>query len=211
MAPSISLALRTVQLIVGLVLYGAATALMVRARLGVSSWSVLTQGLQHLVPWSFGTITVVTSVVLLLLWIPLRQRPRIGTAVNATLIGPSADVVLRVVAPPDGIIARAALFAAGLVLLAVATACYVGARFGAGARDGLMIGLHERLGWPVWLARTVIEVLVVVVGGLLGGDVGLGTAIAAFAIGPLVHPLMPRFERFAWSPSRSVGRARGAE
>ena len=204
MSRSPALVLRSVQLLVGLFLSGAATALQVRAVVGVSSWTVLTQGLEHVLPWSFGVVTVVSSVVVLLLWIPLRQRPGIGTLCNVLAIGPSADLVLWLVPEPDGLVARIALFVAGVALLAVATACYIGAGLGTGARDGLMVGVHERFGWPLWLARTVIEVTVVVVGWLLGGDVGVGTVVAAFAIGPLVQPLMPLFRRLPWSPVQVV-------
>ncbi|MGG7306081.1 YczE/YyaS/YitT family protein [Curtobacterium sp. AB451] len=203
MPRSTALTLRFVQLFVGLFLYGASTALQVRAVVGVSSWTVLTEGLEHVVPWSFGVITVVSSGVILLFWIPLRQKPGIGTLLNALAIGPSADLVLWLVPTPADLASRVLLFAAGLALLAVATAFYIGAGFGTGARDGLMVGLHERLGWPVWVARTVIEVSVVVVGWFLGGDVGVGTVIAAFAIGPMVQPLMPLFRRFPWSPERT--------
>ncbi len=202
MSRTTALTLRSVQLVVGLFLYGASTALQVRAVVGVASWSVLTQGLEHVVPWSFGVITVVTSGVILLLWIPLRQRPGIGTLCNALAIGPSADLVLWLVPEPAGVPGRVLLFCAGLALLALATACYIGAGFGTGARDGLMVGVHERFGWPLWLARTVIEVTVVAVGWVLGGDVGVGTVVAAFAIGPLVQPLMPLFRRLPWSPAR---------
>jgi uncharacterized membrane protein YczE len=202
MPRSAALTLRSVQLLVGLFLYGAATALMVRAVVGVSSWTVLTQGLENVVPWSFGTITVVSSGVVLLAWIPLRQKPGIGTLVNALTVGPASDLVLGLVRTPDGLLPRIGLFVGGLALLAVATACYIGARFGSGPRDGLMVGLHERFGWPLWVARTSVEVVVVAVGWLLGGDVGLGTVVAAVAIGPMVQPLMPLFARFPWSPER---------
>lgn len=195
-----ALTFRFVQLFVGLFLYGASTALQVRAVVGVSSWTVLTQGLENVVPWSFGAITVVSSGVILLFWIPLRQKPGIGTLLNALAIGPSADLVLWLVPTPDGLFPRILLFCAGLALLALATACYIGAGFGTGARDGLMVGLHERLGWPIWLARTLVEVTVVVVGWFLGGDVGVGTVVAAFAIGPMVQPVMPLFRRLPWSP-----------
>jgi len=195
----VDLSARILQLGVGLFLYGAATALMVRAVVGVSSWTVLTEGLERIVPWSFGTITVVSSGVILLAWIPLRQRPGIGTVLNALSIGPAADLVLGLVPTPTAWDARILLFVAGLVMLAVATACYIGAGFGTGARDGLMVGLHERLGWPIWLARTVVEVTVVIGGWLPGGDVGVGTVVAAFAVGPLVGWLMPLFGRFPWS------------
>ena len=198
-----ALTLRFAQLIVGLFLYGASTALQVRAVVGVASWTVLTEGLEHVVPWSFGVITVVSSGVILLFWIPLRQKPGIGTLLNALAIGPSADLVLWLVPAPDGLLPRFGLFIAGLLLLAVATAFYIGAGFGTGARDGLMVGVSQRFGWPIWVARTVIEVTVVIVGWLLGGDVGAGTVIAAFAIGPMVQPLMPLFRRFPWSPERT--------
>lgn len=207
MPRSTALALRSVQLAVGLFLYGASTALQVRAVVGVGSWTVLTQGLENVLPWSFGVITVASSVVILLLWIPLRQKPGIGTLCNVLAIGPSADLVLWLVPEPDGLVARVLLFAAGLALLAVATACYIGAGLGTGARDGLMVGVHERFGWPLWLARTVIEVTVVLVGWLLGGDVGVGTVVAAFAIGPMVQPLMPLFRRLPWSPTRTDDRS----
>ncbi|MFS0729326.1 hypothetical protein ABC270_04505 [Curtobacterium sp. 1P10AnD] len=198
-----ALTLRFAQLILGLFLYGASTALQVRAVVGVASWTVLTEGLEHVVPWSFGVITVVSSGVILLFWIPLRQKPGIGTLLNALAIGPSADLVLWLVPAPDGLLPRIGLFVAGLLLLAVATAFYIGAGFGTGARDGLMVGVSQRFGWPIWVARTVIEVTVVIVGWLLGGDVGAGTVIAAFAIGPMVQPLMPLFRRFPWSPERT--------
>lgn len=202
MSRSPALVLRFVQLFVGLFLYGASTALQVRAVVGVASWTVLTEGLERVVPWSFGVITVVSSGVILLLWIPLRQKPGIGTLLNALAIGPSADLVLWLVPAPDGLPARLGLFVGGLVLLAVATAVYIGAGFGTGARDGLMVGVSQRFGWPIWVARTVIEVTVVVVGWLLGGDVGAGTVLAAFVIGPMVQPLLPVFRRFPWSPER---------
>ena len=204
MPRSTALSLRFVQLAVGLFLYGASVALQVRAVVGVSSWTVLTQGLENVLPWSFGVITTVSSLVILLFWIPLRQKPGIGTLCNALAIGPAADLVLWLVPEPGTLVGRVLLFVGSLVLLAVATACYIGAGFGTGARDGLMVGLHERLGWPLWAARTSVEVTVVVVGWLLGGDVGVGTVVAAFAIGPMVQPLMRHFRRFPWSPVREA-------
>ncbi|WIB11885.1 YitT family protein [Curtobacterium sp. MCPF17_052] len=201
MSRSTALTLRFVQLAVGLFLYGASVALQVRAVVGVSSWTVLTQGLENVLPWSFGVVTVTSSFVILLFWIPLRQRPRIGTLLNVLCVGPAADLVLWLVPEPGDLLGRVLLFVASLALLAVATACYIGAGFGTGPRDGLMVGLHERLGWPLWVARTSVEVTVVVIGWLLGGDVGVGTVVAAFAIGPMVQPLMRHFRRFPWSPT----------
>ncbi|PZE56236.1 hypothetical protein DEJ24_13300, partial [Curtobacterium sp. MCPF17_001] len=204
MPRSTALMLRFVQLAVGLFLYGASVALQVRAVVGVSSWTVLTQGLENVLPWSFGVVTVTSSFVILLFWIPLRQRPRIGTLLNVLCVGPAADLVLWLVPEPGDLLGRVLLFVASLALLAVATACYIGAGFGTGPRDGLMVGLHERLGWPLWVARTSVEVTVVVIGWLLGGDVGVGTVVAAFAIGPMVQPLMRHFRRFPWSPTREA-------
>ncbi|PZF64184.1 hypothetical protein DEJ33_12200 [Curtobacterium sp. MCPF17_047] len=209
MPRSTALTLRFVQLAVGLFLYGASVALQVRAVVGVSSWTVLTQGLENVLPWSFGVVTVTSSFVILLFWIPLRQRPRIGTLLNVLCVGPAADLVLWLVPEPGDLLGRVLLFVASLALLAVATACYIGAGFGTGPRDGLMVGLHERLGWPLWVARTSVEVTVVVIGWLLGGDVGVGTVVAAFAIGPMVQPLMRHFRRFPWSPTREARPAPG--
>ncbi|MFZ7086756.1 YczE/YyaS/YitT family protein [Curtobacterium sp. RRHDQ10] len=211
MTRSTALLLRFVQLFVGLFLYGFATAMMVRAVIGVSSWTVLTEGLENVVPWSFGVVTVVSSGVILLLWIPLRQRPGIGTLLNALLIGPAADFGLWVLPSPSSLVVQVLVFVGGMLLLGIATGCYIGARFGAGARDGLMVGLHERTGWPIWLTRTLIEVTVVVVGWLLGGDVGVGTVAAAFLIGPIVGWLMPWFARFPWSPGPTTGTAAPAD
>ncbi|GAB3277793.1 membrane protein YczE [Kineosporia babensis] len=189
---------RLIQLLIGLFLYGVATALIVQASVGVVSWSVLTQGLENLVPLSFGTLTVLTSFVVLLLWFPLRQRPGIGTVLNVLLIGPFADLTFAVVPEPTTLPAQIAVFALGLLLLALATACYIGPGYGTGPRDGLMVGLHERFGLPIWKARTIVEVSVVGVGWALGGNLGVGTVVATFAIGPLVHPLIPLF---AWRNS----------
>ncbi|MCE0535284.1 YitT family protein [Kineosporia rhizophila] len=186
---------RLTQLLIGLFLYGVATALIVQASVGVVSWSVLTQGLQNLVPWSFGTLTFVISFVVLLLWFPLRQRPGLGTVLNVLLVGLFADLTFAVVPEPQTLPGRILVFTVGLVLLAVATACYIGPGYGTGPRDGLMLGIHERFGLPIWKARTLIEVSVVLVGWALGGDLGVGTVVATLAIGPLVHPLIPLFAR----------------
>jgi uncharacterized membrane protein YczE len=184
----------------GLFLYGVATALIVQASVGVVSWSVLTQGLENLVPLSFGTLTILTSFVIFLLWFPLRQRPGIGTVLNVLTIGPFADLTFAVVPEPSGLAAQTATFTVGLVLLAVATVCYIGPGYGTGPRDGLMVGLHERFGLPIWKARTIVEVTVVAVGWALGGDLGVGTVVATLAIGPLVQPMIPLFARLPWAP-----------
>ncbi len=184
---SSNLLLRHLRLYLGLFLYGASIALMVRANLGASPWDVFGQGLARSTGWSFGIATVVISVGVLLLWIPIRQRPGWGTIANTVLVGLAADVVLRLLTPPGHLVLQGLMFAAGLVLLAVATALYIGAGMGPGPRDGLMTGLVRLTGWPVWTVRGSIELAVVVVGFLLGGVVGLGTVVFALAIGPLVQ------------------------
>ncbi len=184
---SSNLLLRHLRLYLGLFLYGASIALMVRANLGASPWDVFGQGLARSTGLSFGIATVLISIGVLLLWIPIRQRPGWGTIANTILVGLAADVVLRLLTPPSQLVLQGLMFTAGLVLLAVATALYIGAGMGPGPRDGLMTGLVRLTGWPVWTVRGSIELTVVVVGFLLGGVVGLGTVIFALAIGPLVQ------------------------
>jgi uncharacterized membrane protein YczE len=182
---------RLVQLYLGLALYGVSMALFLRSQLGNMPWDVLHQGIERYVPVSFGTITIATGVIVLLLWIPLRQRPGLGTVSNVLVIGVVVDLALRAVGEPSHLAVRIAFLVAGVVLNAVATACYIGARFGPGPRDGLMTGVVAKYGWPVRRVRTVIEVAVVAVGFALGGTLGVGTLVYALAVGPLVHPLLP--------------------
>ena len=144
-------------------------------------------------PLSVGTVTILVSIVVLLLWIPLRQRPGPGTIVNALGVGPAVDVTLLVLPAVEALWLRALLFAIGLTVLAAATGLYIGARFGPGPRDGLMTGLHERTGRPIWLVRTAIEVSVVAVGWALGGGVGIGTLAFALLVGPLCQVFLRVF------------------
>ena len=183
---------RSLQLLVGLFLYGIAIALIVRGGIGAAPWDVLTQGIALHTGLSFGLITVITSGVVLLLWIPLKQWPGVGTVLNALLVGPSADLGLALIPADLPLAARIGLFGAGLVLLAVATGLYIGGHLGPGPRDGLMTGIHRRFGVRIWIARTAIEVVVVIAGWLLGGNVGLGTLVFALAIGPLCQFFIPR-------------------
>ncbi|GAA1149609.1 YczE/YyaS/YitT family protein [Nesterenkonia lutea] len=185
---------RGAQLLVGLFLYGFSLAMMIRATLGVSPWDVLSQGLAIHTRFSFGVITILTGVVVLLLWIPLRQKLGIGTILNALLVGPSAEVGLMILGEPTSLWARAVLFAGGLALLAVATGLYIGAQYGPGPRDGLMTGLHRRFGLPIWLVRTGIEGTALLLGWLLGGSVGIGTVAVVLLIGPLVSLTLPMFQ-----------------
>ena len=184
---------RLVQLYLGLALYGASMALLVRSTLGVTPWDVLHQGLSRHLGWSLGTAAIVVGAVVLLFWIPLRQRPGLGTVSNVFVIGLAVDATLAVVPAPSSLALRIGFVAAGVLLNAVATAAYIGVHLGPGPRDGLMTGLVRRTGGSVRLVRTSIEAAVVLTGWLLGGTLGLGTVVYALAIGPLVHVLLPRF------------------
>ncbi|MGQ1795738.1 membrane protein YczE [Kocuria oceani] len=183
---------RLVQLYAGLVLYGITMALFVRAELGVIPWDVLHQGLSRQLGVSMGTVVIAVSLLLLLLWIPLRERPGIGTVSNAVVVGLVLDATLAVLPPVESLPLRVLFVLAGVLLNAVATAAYIGVHLGPGPRDGLMTGLVRRTGGSVLIVRTSIEVTVVLAGWLLGGTVGLATVLYALAIGPLVQVLMPR-------------------
>jgi uncharacterized membrane protein YczE len=190
-SPAVIMTRRIIQLLVGLFLYGIAIALMVRGAIGVAPWDVLTQGIALRTGLSFGLITNLVGALVLLAWIPIRQKPGIGTVANVLLIGPSAQVGLWVVPELTGLPERIAVYALGLLLLAFATGLYIGARMGPGPRDGLMTGIHRRWGWPIWVARTSVELVVLTIGWLLGGNVGVGTLAFALLIGPMVHRTIP--------------------
>jgi uncharacterized membrane protein YczE len=179
------------QLLVGLFLYGIAIALMVRAGIGVSPWDVLSQGVSKQTGLAFGLVTNLIGAAVLLLWIPIRQRPGVGTVLNVLLIGPSAQLGLWLIPQQTVPVIQGLVFTGGLVLLAIATGLYIGARLGPGPRDGLMTGLHKRTGWKIWIVRTAIEVTVLTIGWLLGGQVGIGTVAFALLIGPMVNFTLP--------------------
>jgi uncharacterized membrane protein YczE len=182
---------RIAQLFIGLLCYGLGIALMVRAELGIAPWDVLTQGLQLKTGLEFGLLTILTSIVVLLFWIPIRQRMGFGTIANALLIGVFVEVGFVWFPVPTNLVWSILSFTLGLVLVGFATGLYIGARFGPGPRDGLMTGLHRVTGWPIWAVRTGIEVLVLSIGWLLGGNVGFGTLAFALLIGPLAGFFMP--------------------
>ena len=182
---------RLAQLMLGLLLYGASMGMMIEATLGLDPWDVLHAGLAEQTGWSFGTIVIVVGFAVLLLWIPLRQMPGLGTVANAVVIGVATDATLALVVPPDALAARLAMLLGGVVVNGFAGALYIGSQLGPGPRDGLMTGLVRRTGLSVRLVRTSLEVLVLAVGWLLGGPVGLGTVVYALAIGPLVHSMLP--------------------
>jgi uncharacterized membrane protein YczE len=183
---------RLIQLYAGLIGYGASMAMLVRSGLGNMPWDVFHQGVTRHVPVSFGTVNIATGAAVLLLWIPLRQRPGLGTVSNVVVLGLVADATLALLPAPHPIAARIALLVAGIVLNGVATGAYIGARFGPGPRDGLMTGLAARTGRSIRLVRTTLEVAVVLTGWLLGGTLGIGTLAYALTIGPLVQVFLPR-------------------
>ncbi len=182
---------RLAQLMVGLWLYGWSMAMMIEAGLGLDPWDVLHAGLVEQSGLSFGTIVVIVGVLVLLLWIPLRQAPGLGTVANVILIGVATDVSLWMIDRPDQLWARLAMLLGGVVLNGLAGSLYIGSQLGPGPRDGLMTGLVRRTDLSVRLVRTTLEVTVLAVGFLLGGAVGLGTVVYAVAIGPLVHAMLP--------------------
>jgi uncharacterized membrane protein YczE len=183
---------RLAQLYLGLVLYGISLALMVRAQLGLDPWDVLHEGLASRLPLTFGQVVIVVGAMVLIAWIPLRQRPGLGTVSNVFVIGLAVDAALAVLPAPEPMAWRIVFLVSGVVLNSVATAAYIGARLGPGPRDGLMTGLVARTGRSVRIVRTSIELSVLAGGWLLGGTVGVGTVLYAISIGPLVHVLLPR-------------------
>nr|WSW70424.1 hypothetical protein OG461_31840 [Streptomyces sp. NBC_00995] len=178
---------RLVQLYAGLALYGASSALLVVAGLGLEPWGVLHQGLAERTGISIGVVSIIIGALVLLAWIPLRQRPGLGTVSNVFAVGLAMDGTLALVPEVHGLVAQAGVMAAGIVLNGVATGLYIAARFGPGPRDGLMTGLHRRTGRSIRFVRTAIEIAVVATGFALGGSLGAGTVLYALAIGPLAQ------------------------
>lgn len=215
--PAVSTPARTVhparrwsQLLVGLVLYGAAIGLMISAEVGLDPWTVFAQGWSRTTGVPIGIMTVLIGIVVLLLWIPLKQRPGIGTVLNVIVIGPVIDLTLLIAETPESLFSRWLVFLGGLAMLALATGLYIGAGFGPGPRDGLMTGAHARFGWPIWAVRTGVEVTVLATGWMLGGTVGFGTVAFALLIGPMVGVTLPRL-RLPEAPRRQRGTVRTAD
>lgn len=182
---------RLAQLYAGLVLYGASMALQIRAGLGLDPWDVFHQGVSDKTGLSFGTVVIITGAIVLLAWVPLRQRPGIGTVSNVFVIGFAVDASLALIPDATWMPAQLTMLASGVVLNALAGAAYIGAGLGPGPRDGLMTGLVRRTGGSVSAIRTGIEVSVLAVGFALGGTVGLGTVVYALGIGPLLGFMLP--------------------
>ncbi|QMI04358.1 hypothetical protein [Citrobacter sp. RHB25-C09] len=184
---------RLVQLYFGLVLYGVSTAMFVRADLGADPWNVFHLGLAKLLSMQIGVVMILVGALVLLLWIPLRQRPGLGTLSNVIVIGLAADAALMVIPELSSLGVRSVILVMAVIVNALATSMYIGAGFGAGPRDGLMTGIHARTGWSVRTIRTAIEVTVLLSGWLLGGTLGVGTVLYALAIGPLIQLCLPWF------------------
>jgi uncharacterized membrane protein YczE len=182
---------RLLQLAIGLWLFGVTVAMVIRSELGNAPWDVFHQGLAKHLPITIGQAVILVSLVVLLLWIPIREVPGLGTVLNAFVVGFSADVTLSVLPEPTNWWSQWLLLVGGLVLNALATGLYIGAQFGPGPRDGLMTGLHRRTGVSIRAVRTGIEVAAVVAGWLLGGVLGIGTIVFALAIGPLIQLFLP--------------------
>lgn len=185
------LAQRIIRCVIGLALFGIGISLIIDARIGLPPWDVFHQGVAERVGRSIGTVIIATGAVLMLLWIPLRQRPGIGTILNAIEIGLVANLTIALLPQPDSIYLRVPMMLTGIVVTAIGSGLYIGSGLGPGPRDGLMTGLASR-GVPLRIARTGIEVVVLVVGWLLGGQVGIGTVAFALLIGPLVQVFLPR-------------------
>jgi uncharacterized protein len=186
---------RLAKLIAGLVVFGAGEAAIVEADLGNSPWTVLAQGVAKHTPLAIGTATVVISFLVLLMWIPLRQRPGLGTILNAILIGLAIDATLPLLPETDDIAARAALLLGGIALVSLGSGLYLTTRLGPGPRDGLMTGLSRRTGRSLRLWRTVIEASALIGGWALGGVAGIGTVAFAALIGPGVQFAVQRVDR----------------
>lgn len=185
------LARRLVSLYLGLILFGGSVALMLRSGLGLDPWDVLHQGLSQRTGLRFGWVVILVGAIVLVLWLPLRQRPGVGTLSNVVVVGLAADAGLSILGHPHAFVMRFAFLAGGIVANGVATGLYIGAGLGPGPRDGLMTGLAAR-GHSIRVVRTAIEVSVLAVGWLLGGSVGVGTVLYALSIGPLAHFFIPK-------------------
>jgi uncharacterized membrane protein YczE len=196
-----SMTRRLLQLYAGLILYGLSMALQVQAMLGLGPWDVFHEGVAEHTGLSFGTVVILASVAVLLLWIPLKQKPGLGTISNVLVVGLAADLGLAFIPEGGTLPVQVLMLAAGVGLNAVAGAAYLGANFGPGARDGLMTGFVKLSGASVGKVRTTIELSIMAIGFALGGTVGLGTIVYALSIGPLLQLMIPTFKAPAPVPA----------
>jgi uncharacterized membrane protein YczE len=185
---------RFLQLMVGLIIYGLGIGLMVNAKVGIAPWDVFAQGISIQTKLTFGISSAIVSVLVLLAWIPLKQRMGIGTVLNAVLIGIFADLWTPFLPQFENYAANVAKFVVGMLIVAFATGMYLASNFGSGPRDGLMVGTQKALGWPFWLVRTMYEGTVLTIGWLMGGQVREGTLIFAICIGYLMQTSLKLFK-----------------
>ena len=194
--PSDRLVERLIRCLFGLTLFGLGISMIIDAELGAAPWDVFHTGVSDLTGVSVGNVVILTGLALLLIWIPLRERPGLGTVLNAVVIGLIVDLTLPWLPDSDLLVTRALLMLGGVTVIAIGSGCYIGAGLGPGPRDGLMTGLARRSirSWPISIrtARTAVELVVLAVGIALGGSIGIGTAVFAFGIGPLVQVFLPR-------------------
>jgi uncharacterized membrane protein YczE len=182
-------------LLLGLVVFGLGIALMAEAGLGLGPWEAFHQGISRITGIPLGTVSILVGIPVLALWWPLHERPGIGTLLNVVLIGMATNVGIAAIPAMDELVPQLAMMLAGVLVIGIGSGLYLAADLGPGPRDGLMTGLHHRLGWSIRRARTLIEVIVLVAGWLLGGTVGLGTLVFAFGIGPIVQVALGVFDR----------------
>lgn len=201
---------RLLALAVGLTLYGASMSMILHAGLGNIPWDVLHQGIANRIGLSVGTVSIIVGAVVLLAWLPIRQRPGFGTIANVVVIGVAFDAVSPYLPDHPRLLLAIPMMLAGIVVNAFATALYIGARMGPGPRDGLMTGLVARTGWSVRVVRTILEVAVVAVGFALGGTFGVGTVLYAFGVGPLIQ-LFARLMRVDRAVAGDTSAADGRE
>lgn len=178
---------RLLRCVAGLACFGTGIAFFVRSSLGVPPWDVFHQGISKHTGLGLGTVLIIVAFAVLLLWIPLRLRPGLGTILNAVEIGLVENIAQDLIPEPTSIVLRTVFMFAGLAIIAAGSGLYIGAEFGSGPRDGLMLGLNKRFGISVRLARTTVEVIVMLIGIALGGHIGLGTFVFALGIGPMVQ------------------------
>jgi len=190
--PVTELRIRLPRLLLGLVLCGVGIAFMVAADLGLAPWSVLEQGISERTGIPIGMVSILVGAVVLAAWLPLRERPGLGTVLNIMLIGITIDLTLLVLETPDGLALRAVYMALGAFLFGPGSGFYIGAGLGPGPRDGLMTGLARRGVGSIRLVRTGLELSVLATGWLLGGSVGIGTVVFALTIGPNVQFFLER-------------------
>ena len=186
---------RFIQLLSGLSLFGLGAALMVRAHLGLDPWNVFHQGLAGLTGLSLGVLSILSGAVVMLLWIPLRQKPGIGTILNILVIGLTLDLFLWLIPEFESWPARIGALGGGVILTGLGSAAYIGAGMGTGPRDGLMVGLNRKFGWSIRVSRMLVELIVLAIGWTLGGVVGVGTVAFALCIGPVVQFFLPYFQK----------------